>query len=323
MAAQTDFTTGKAGIAYRGATPWHGHGQRLTADATIDDWRKESGLDWECERAPVFFDYNRDGEQKEFVGKDVLFRSDTKAPLSVVSSEYKIAQPGQIMGFFNEVAKNGNFQMETAGSLFDGRRIWGLARVSENASIKDDLVAPYLMMATSYDGTMSTVAQFTTVRIVCNNTLQQSLHTNNGKTRVTIPHSAMFNAKSIQAELGLAESSWDNFMATANRMARTKINDAEMNAYLQMLLDPEQKKDPVKVINSKGYGRIMALFHGDQIGSGMDAIKGTVWGALQATAEYVDWEVGRKQDLRLDSAWLGVGARFKLTASELLGKIAA
>ena len=38
-----------------------------------------------------------------------------------------------------------------------------------------EAVAPYLLLATSYDGTMATIARFTTIRVVCNNTLQACL----------------------------------------------------------------------------------------------------------------------------------------------------
>ena len=321
MAHELDFTTGKAAVAFKGETPWHGLGQSLPAGSSMDEWKKAAGLDWQCERSAVYFDYNRDGEQKPFEGKEVLFRSDTLAPLAVVSSDYRIAQPSMVMDFFSTIAKNGNFEMETAGALFEGRRIWALARVGENANILDDVVAPYLMMATSYDGTMSTVAQFTSVRVVCNNTLQSSLRTNNGKHRVTVPHSAMFNPKSIMLDLGFSVDSWTGFIASATRMASRKITDVEMDAYLQKLLDPEDSALPEKIQKSKGYKRIMDLFNGSQLGTGQDAINGTVWGALQATTEYVDWEVGRKQDNRLDAAWFGMGAKLKATANTLLGEL--
>lgn len=323
MAHEIDSTTGKAGMAYKGAAPWHNLGQRLDADATMDDWKTAAGLDWKCQRAPVYFDYNDSGEQKPFTGKDVLFRSDTHAPLAVVSSGYHIAQPAQVLDFFAAIAKNKNFEMETAGSLFEGRRIWALARVGENARILDDVVAPYLMLATSYDATMSTIAQFTSVRVVCNNTLQGSLRNGSGKGRVTVPHSAIFRPEEISAELGLATTSWDQFITKATRMAVRKISDTEMDKYLLALLDPEDVAAPEKTQKSKGYKRIMALFHGEQMGTGQDAVDGTVWGALQATTQYIDWEVGRNLDNRLDAAWFGTGARVKTQAALILDHIAS
>jgi len=37
---------GRDAMAYVGDTPWHGLGQVLTADASLDTWATESGLDF-------------------------------------------------------------------------------------------------------------------------------------------------------------------------------------------------------------------------------------------------------------------------------------
>jgi phage/plasmid-like protein (TIGR03299 family) len=200
-----------------------------------------------------------------------------------------------------------------------------LARVGENAAVMDDQVAPYLMLATSYDGTMATVAQFTTVRVVCNNTLQASLQNHSGDGRVTIPHSAMFNADKVRQDLGIALDSWDRFLINANRLAARKITDPEMDAFLQDLIEPPYGKSytPEQIRSSKGYQRITALFKGAQIGAGQDAVDGTAWGLLNATTQYVDHEKGRLPDNRLDNAWFGPGAAFKNKALAIILEVVA
>ena len=55
MAHEIDMTTGRAGMAYMGDTPWHGLGQKLTDGASLETWQQEAGLDWECVPAPVEF----------------------------------------------------------------------------------------------------------------------------------------------------------------------------------------------------------------------------------------------------------------------------
>ena len=46
MAHEIDMTTGRAGMAYMGDTPWHGLGQKLTDGASLETWQQEAGLDW-------------------------------------------------------------------------------------------------------------------------------------------------------------------------------------------------------------------------------------------------------------------------------------
>lgn len=312
---EIDMTTGRAAMAYVGATPWHGLGQTVDPNATVEEWRRAAGLEWEAKRAPVQFENEITNELQGFADKHVIYRSDTLKPLSVVSAEYKTVQPEAILGFFGELAKAGNFSIETVGVLKEGRRIWALARVGENASVMDDAVAPYLMLATSYDGTMATVARFTTIRVVCNNTLQAALCNADGNKAVTVPHNAIFKPGAVRQELGIALNSWEQFLLSANKMAGRKINDAEMDTYLQDLLSDfipyGQVYNADKVRASKGYQRIVSLFKGAQLGAGQDAINGTVYGLLNACTQYVDHEKGRINDNRLEAAWFGPGAKIK------------
>lgn len=327
MSAEIDTTTGRAAMAYVGETPWHGLGQKLEPGASLEEWQNAAGLNWRANRDVVLFRHNDDvgdvmnGEMDDDPDHHVLWRSDTGKPLSVVSKDYQIVQPSEAMNFFRRAGERNGFQMETAGALFGGRRIWALARAGEDAHVLDDLVRPYLLLATSYDGTLSTIAQFTSVRVVCHNTLSASLHNGVGKSRVRVPHSAIFKPDETLASLGLRlnTDSWSEFIANAERMARMPMPDAAMDRYLQLLLSgaAEVPTDPEvvdKVRASKGYQRIMGLFHGGQKGADQDATKGTTWGALHAVTQYVDWEVGRLQSNRLNSAWFGPGAALKKRA---------
>lgn len=325
MAHEIDTTTGKAAIAWAagGAVPWHGLGQTVNPGASIDEWRRAGGLAWEAVKTPVIFNGLND-EYQFWSDRNVLYRSDTGKPLSVVSKDYQTVQPADILGFFRNIAEKGGFSIETVGALREGRRIWALARVGEDALVMDDAVAPYLMLATSYDGTMATIAQFTAVRVVCNNTLQRALRNEAGANCVTIPHSATFRPDSVRHDLGIALDSWDEFMINTRKLAARKVSDAEMDAFLQELIEPPTGKTytPEQVRASKGYQRIMALYKGGQIGAGQEAVAGTAWGLLNAVTQYVDHEQGRIPDNRLEKAWFGPGARFKDKALDTLLEIA-
>lgn len=326
MAHELAFVNGQYGYAQVAGSekPWHGLGQEVDPNADAQTWRKAAGLDWEALRSPVLYGDTQAQMNRIFSDRQVLYRSDTGHPLSIVSSDYNIVQPEAVVGFFSDLAKTGGFSIETVGSLKQGRKIWALGRVGENVKILDDEVAPYLLLATSYDGTMATTAKFTTVRVVCNNTLQASLKNSAGKTQVSIPHSVSFDPARVKADLGIATDSWGLFKLKAERMASHKISDFAADAWVQELLEPAtQHMTDDQVRKTRGYQRIMDLFHGGQIGAGQDAIDGTVWGLLQATTQYVDHEKGRTPDGRIDAAWFGPGAKFKERAFELAALVAA
>lgn len=74
----------------------------------------------------------------------------------------------------------------------------------------------YLLLATSCDGTLCTSAQFTSLRGVCNNTLQMALRGSTGAIKV--PHSTSFDATAVNTSLGLGISHWDEFQTQAKAL---------------------------------------------------------------------------------------------------------
>lgn len=329
MAHHIDFTTGQAAIAYAtgSETPWHGLGQTVDPHAPVEVWQKAAQLEWQALRAEVQFDSSVSDARETYADKHVLYRSDCGAPLSVVSSDYRVVQPADVLNFFGELAEAKQFSIETVGALMAGRRIWALGRVGDNAHILDDEVAPYLLLATSYDGTMATVARFTTVRVVCNNTLQACLRNASLQKHVTISHQAIFDPNEVRADLGIALDAWEEFQQKAGLMAQRKLTDLETDAWLQELFQPfmpyGQTYSPEQVRKSKGYRRILDLFAGEMIGGTQDATDKTLWGLVNATTEYIDHEKGRMRDNRLNTAWFGPGARFKDHAFALAEKLVA
>lgn len=176
--ALTERSNGLVEMAYKGETPWHGLGQQLEAGKTIEEWTVAAGMDWRIKRSKVryFADVNG-AQQLEIPDQHVLFRNDTKAPLGIVSERFKVVQPFEVMEFFRDLTNDAGFTMETAGTMFGGRRFWALAHIGESAIIRNhaDAVGGYLLLCTGADGTLATQARFTTVRVVCNNTLGMAM----------------------------------------------------------------------------------------------------------------------------------------------------
>jgi phage/plasmid-like protein (TIGR03299 family) len=317
MAHMIDTTTGTAAIAFAGQTPWHGLGQALTPDASIETWTREAGLDYTVKESPVLFSTDATTMPEEFKGRKVLHRSDTGGALAVVSDGYRVVQPADVMGFFGQLVELGGFQMETAGVLSHGRRVWALAKVNEGADIVEgDTVRPYVLLGTSYDGTMATVAKFTSIRVVCNNTITAALNRENSGT-VRVLHSERFDADAVRLELGIVGDNWERFLVQSRKLSGETMGQAEADSFVTALLKPFQNSG-IELNKTRGYKRIMELFNGQAIGAGIPGVAGTRWAMLNAVTELIDHERGRSNNTRMESAWFGTGAVLKNKALELL-----
>src|SRR5262249_7894505 len=117
-----------------------------------------------------------DGATLEVPGWFATVRTDTNAVLGVVSSMYRVLQNVEAFSFMDEAIKAGAAMWETAGSLKDGKRVWMLARIPNPVEVRhNDEVKPYALLCMGHDGGMAVHILPTTVRVVCNNTLNLAL----------------------------------------------------------------------------------------------------------------------------------------------------
>ena len=307
-------------MAYAGEEPWHGLGNRLAPNQPLEVWARAAGMDWTIEEAEVRFvaSGNRNlGAIHAFPDQKVLYRSDTKAPLSVVSARYNVVQPAQILEFYRDLTEVGGFELETAGVLKEGRKLWALARTGQSATLKGrDTVNGYLLLATACDGSLATTAQFTSVRVVCNNTLAIAL--GDGTGAVKVPHRSQFDAAAVKRQLGIAVSSWDAFMVRMKALSECKVSDAAAEKFLRRVLtySPTATADRDAVaVNERAIKAVAQLYAGRGKGADLASASGTAWGLLNAVTEYCDHHRrARSDDHRLDAAWFGAGAALKQKA---------
>ena len=304
-------------MAFVGATPWHGLGNPLSPQQPLEVWLTEAGMDWRIEQSDVLFNVADDGMHiRPFADSKVLYRSDSLAPLSVVSPRYKVVQPSEVLEFYRDLVSAGGFELETAGVLKGGRKLWALAKTGQEALLKGgDRVKAYLLLATSCDGTLCTTAQFTSVRVVCNNTLQMAVKDRTGAVKV--PHSTVFDPQSVKEALGLGLSAWDRFIGNIKQLSQRTVSPEEACQFFRDVLDEPLVEGTEDAVTSKALQQVSALYSGGGMGSLLTGTRGTAWGLVNAMTEYVDHRRrARSQDYRLDSAWFGQGAQLKGKALE-------
>lgn len=126
-----DMSNNRANTAWVGQKPWHGLGQELEPNAPMHIWADAAGMNWTIKRSPVMFHYTPQAPEYAPLGetsikatvpnRQVLYRSDNKSPLSVVSQRYQIVQPAEVLEFFRDLVGCNDFELDVAGCLDDGR----------------------------------------------------------------------------------------------------------------------------------------------------------------------------------------------------------
>jgi phage/plasmid-like protein (TIGR03299 family) len=332
-------------IAYVGETPWHGLGNQLSPHQPIEVWAEQAGMDWRIESSDVsYMALNERGQSiiMPYEEQRVLYRSDTHAPLSVVSQRYQEVQPKQILEFYRDLTEQSGFELETAGVLKGGKKFWALAKTGQTSALKGkDVSNGYILLATACDGTLATTAQFTSIRVVCNNTLAIALKGQNSSAGVVkVPHSTKFDAEKIKQQLGISVRAWEDHMYEMKQLSQRKVTQTEAAAYFDAVFNntslsvPEQedgiiqfyrnvamqaqsnnpatKADNKTEPNGRAMSKVMTMFNGQGRGAELSSAKDTAYGLLCSITEFTDHERrAMSQDHRLDSAWFGAGAGLK------------
>ncbi|MFV7441530.1 DUF932 domain-containing protein [Acinetobacter pittii] len=331
-------------MAFVGQTPWHGLGNQLSKNQPIEVWAQQAGMDWRIESSNVSYMAKNERGQNilmPYEDQRVLYRSDTHVPLSVVSQRYQEVQPKEILEFYRDLTQQSGFELETAGVLKGGRKFWALARTGQSTALKGkDVSNGYILLATACDGTLATTAQFTSVRVVCNNTLSIAIRgQTSGEGVVKVPHSTKFDAEKIKQQLGISIKTWDEHMYEMKQLTQRKVTQQEAAAYFDAVFNNttmsvtdqeesiiqyylkaasiDKKSNSKSEPNGRAMSKAMEMFNGQGRGADLSSAKDTAYGLLCSITEFVDHERrAMSRDHRLNSAWFGMGATIKQRGME-------
>jgi phage/plasmid-like protein (TIGR03299 family) len=339
-----DPTTGRAAVFVVGEPPWHGLGTVIDAAVTSQEAIKLAGLDWKVEKWALKALKWPIAEEANVAGWYATVRTDTNAVLGVVSRQYRVLQNTEAFAFMDEAIQEGAAMWETAGSLQGGKRVWMLARMPQTVEVvKGDEIKPYALLCMGHDGGLAVHILPTTVRVLCNNTLNLALNQAGGKELV-VRHSQSLKGKMELAKrhLGIIDQRVDEFQHQAQALAHISMKGTDVRGYvarffptkmkpnfsdgaalLEKIVDGQQDRtDVVRELLAGHFAeteriakRNQAIL--DQIieNHENDLARGTAWGAYNAVSQYADHQARyRSADNRLNSAWFGAGNDLKQEA---------
>ena len=332
-------------MAYTGAKPWHGLGVPVPAGLTPAEIATLAGLDWTVEKRSLF-GVGDDGDVTDIPDHFALVRTSDGKYLDVVGSRYTPTQNLDALDFFQRFTAAGDMSMETAGSLADGRRIWGLASLRDGFTLRGgDRVDGYLLLCSPHIQGEAFTVKLTGVRVVCNNTLTCALRGTGPAFRMS--HLFAFDEVRKEAAcevLGLAPGRLREYQQKAELLSKataeyqrvveyvaqlsgSKVLDAVVDAdsapegsALDAVIDATEGAALVQGFRETDLNRAGKLILDAVInapGADLESSRGTWWGALNGVTYAADHSLGRSADSRLASAWFGPRAALKAQALDL------
>lgn len=235
--------------------------------------------------------------------------------LGVVGPSYTPLQNRDAFAPFEPLLVSGDAALEAAGALYGGRKVWVLAKIVNEGTadvLRNDPVERYVLLAHAHDGSLAIRYGFTTVRVVCANTLRAAVFNSRSSTLVKIRHTS--GAKEALKKLTEAmELDKGRFKATVEEfrfLASKGCDEVSLRRYVREVAgaDPDDEDAAKRTVKN-----VVPLF---ESGAGADTHRGTWWGAFNALTEHVTHKRGRSKNSRLDSQWFGDGARLIETARE-------
>lgn len=279
---------------------------------TSQEMIQEAKLDWTVKQTPVIYDVEG---KTYFTDKVVNYREDTKESLGIVGKGYKLVQNSTAFAFLDSLVGDSIEMFVNAGSFGGGKKVYLQAKLPGDMQFttnKDDRGDKLITFISSFDGSLAVSALFTPVRIICTNTLNTALHSDD---KVTHRHTNSLSLDQMRIELGVLNRKFDIFTEMSNKMSKTPFDNIRDLAQKSGLVS----KDEILTTKSNNILETLeSLFQGTGKGSMMEGVKGTAWGAYNAVTEYIDHHRSSKNDKRQESALLGSGAVAKEKALEYL-----
>jgi len=263
----------------RGEVPWHGIGAVLDGVLTSKEAIKAAKLTWKVEQTPV---YAANNWVEPIPGYFANVRDDTNEVLGIVSERYRIAQNKDVFSFADDIIGNGKIPCtyETAGSLFNGRKVFILVNMPEGRIVGDEY-KPYLALSNAHDGSACLEIFLTGIRIVCNNTLTAALNT--AKRKISIRHLSLMEQRKDEAikTMGAASKYFHDLETFASELAGKKVNIGKV---LDKLFSVSRDMSKRQLKSNKEVKELIKTLHKKK--DDLQNFKGTAWGVYNAIADY-------------------------------------
>lgn len=311
-----------------------GFGRNLHTAKSFDEALVMADLNWEVGTGPLQTMVEVKGEMRliEVPDHKAIIRLDKNLPLGVVGKGYQPFQNRDALGIVEDLCRDGGAQMLRAGTFGGGGANFFSLELPGRMKIgpKHDEVAKFLTIINSHDGSYLYRSLFSPFRIFCSNQIRALIekfpdnvsirHTKNGWGKLEV----------AREQLKAANQYYKQFEVVADKLARTPFSEKQMKALADSIFPKNETKEKVRSTKAENaHAKVVELFEGGAGHKEMGLV-GTAWGAVNAVAEWVDYERNTRtfdgvstEIARSTAAWFGSGANIKAksfdTVREMVG----
>lgn len=344
--------TGKARFASLRENAWHVLGTVVSSPMSGFDFLTAAKMDFTIKAIEMTANGIVIPDRK------AIFRQDTDGTseyLGSVGNDYHVLQNTDMIDIFENMAKGGSIQYETAGALFKGEMVWILARIPEirfsvknekrGFGVQTDDSIPYMAITSGHIGNQALTVAPVVTRIVCANTMRMARRewskSGQKKSVKGSVYSIRHTAKMAQAikemeayfQKMIEDFKWNNEMH--NMLAQVEVTESQKKEFFNFVVDPakdesEKAKELSKHKSTRIDNKLDILNQlWESPTNQMEATKGTAYALWQTGVEFIDHEKAtrvtegnQENELRLHSANYGQGADQKMAMLEKVCEMA-
>jgi phage/plasmid-like protein (TIGR03299 family) len=335
---------GVAAMAYQGEMPWHRLGVPMPPRVDVAAALKAANLNWNVDPRKIYVERFEE-YPVEIPNRRAVVRDIDNQVLGIVTDTYAPMQNEEAFGVLNTACEKFGVEIESAGALGIGERVWMLAKMPESIEpIPGDRVDGYFLVMTGHNGSIPLTARLTPIRVVCENTLNVAVRQDEALIRLEHIRSDVAQLKLVEelisklvyalkvsgesfAELAAKKMSYEEVFCYVNEVVGIATEEQVNSAVYRLLEIPERKSQRIKrrdsILNLVWNGRGSDLT-GARAPVGKEGnYEATAWAAYNAVAEYVDHvrvAEGKSEKTRMSankSALFGPSARMKERALAL------
>ena len=268
--------------------------QGVTLDnvTSLDVALKLSGLDFEVEKKPVYFNStfgmtNEAGKNlppkfTKIEGQFTTVRTDTMQPFGVVTDAYEILQNRDAFDFLDSLVVEGA-KFETAGFFKKNGAASYITMSTEPMKILGDEFDPFMMISNGHDGGSAIKVALIPIRAYCRNSAILALK--KATSIVTIHHSRKMYDRLVAAkEVLTANTNYlEELKIIAEKLATTPFSEEAFEALAKKLFNPkEEQSEIIQIRNVVQFEKLMKAYKEDDLQN----FNGTAWKALQAVSDF-------------------------------------
>lgn len=267
-------------------------GVKLENVTSLETALKLSGLDFEVEKKPVYFNANFGLENEngktlppKFTKVEDQFatvRTDTNQFFGIVSDSYQILQNREAFDFLDSLVLGGA-KFETAGFFKKNGAASYITMSAEPMNILGDNFDNYFMISNGHDGGSAVKVAITPIRSYCRNSAILALK--KATSIISIQHSKTMSDKLVAAkEILTANSNYLNELKTVAEELAVKPFSQEAFEALTKKLYPvnEDQSEIIQIRNLAQIEKLMKAYKEDDLQN----FNGSAWKAIQAVSDF-------------------------------------